>query len=68
MDIKDKLNLAWKFLFLAVFTYGVMSMTCCKSSCDSQAQCCSKNAPACSKSAPAKAACGVNCQKPCCVK
>ena len=61
MDIKDKLNLCWKFLFLAVFTYGVMSMTCCKSSCQSQGQCGSKNAPA-------KVACGVNCQKACCAK
>ena len=60
MDIKDKLNLAWKFLFLAVFTYGVLSVTCCKSSCG-QSQ-------GCSKSAPAKTACGVNCQKACCVK
>ena len=22
MELKDKLNLLWKFLFLAVFTYG----------------------------------------------
>ena len=29
MDLKDKLNLVWKFAFLAVFTYGVMSMVCC---------------------------------------
>ena len=33
MELKDKLNLVWKFLFLAVFTYGVISMTCCKDSC-----------------------------------
>ena len=33
MDTKDKLNLLWKFLFLAVFTYGVISVTCCSSSC-----------------------------------
>ena len=41
MDIKDKLNLAWKFLFLAVFTYGVLSLTCCSSNscCKSEAQC-----------------------------
>jgi len=65
MDIKDKLNLAWKFLFLAVFTYGVMSMTCCKSSCASS---CASQAQGCSKSAPVKVACGVNCQKACCAK
>ena len=35
MDLKDKLNLVWKFAFLAVFTYGVMSMTCCSNSCSS---------------------------------
>ena len=40
MDLKDKLNLVWKFTFLAVFTYGVMSMTCCKQSCSSSEQCC----------------------------
>ena len=28
MELKDKLNLLWKFLFLAVFTYGVISFTC----------------------------------------
>ena len=60
MTLIEKINLVWKFLFLAVFTYGVMSVTCCKSSC-SQSQGCSKNVPA-------KAACGVNCQKACCAK
>mgnify|MGYP001157319332 FL=1 len=33
LDLKDKLNLLWKFLFLAIFTYGVISLTCCKNSC-----------------------------------
>ena len=49
MDIKDKLNLAWKFLFLAVFTYVVMSLTCCSSSCGSDTSCC-KTETQCSKS------------------
>ena len=42
MELKDKLNLVWKFLFLAVFTYGVISMTCCKDSCSSasKSSCC----------------------------
>ena len=42
MELKDKLNLVWKFLFLAVFTYGVISMTCCKDSCSSpsESSCC----------------------------
>lgn len=47
LDLKDKLNLCWKFLFLAVFTYGVVSMTCCKSSCNQDtaqaSQCCKSN-------------------------
>ena len=60
MDFKDKLNLVWKFLFLAVFTYGVISITCCSSSC-SQNQTCSKSAPVVSK-------CGPECVKACCAK
>ena len=48
MDIKDKLNLARKFLFLAVFTYGVISLTCCSSNCDSSKACCKSEAQ-CSK-------------------
>ena len=41
LDLKDKLNLLWKFLFLAVFTYGVFSLACCssKSDCGSQKSC-----------------------------
>ena len=47
MDLKDKLNLVWKFTFLAVFTYGVMSMVCCSNSSSS---CCStSDAQQCSK-------------------
>ena len=64
MDIKDKLNLAWKFLFLAVFTYGVMSLTCCKSSSNT----CCKSQAQCSKSLPVKVACAADCQKACCAK
>ena len=56
MDFKDKLNLLWKFLFLAVFTYGVISITCCgnRSACDGQ-QC---------KISSSK--CGAGCVKACC--
>ncbi len=57
MDFKDKLNLVWKFLFLAVFTYGVISITCCSSSC-SQNQ----------TSAPVVSKCGPDCVKACCAK
>ena len=55
MDIKDKLNLAWKFLFLAVFTYGVMSLTCCSSNCGSNA--CCKSEAQCSKTATVEKPC-----------
>jgi len=46
MSLYDKLNLVFKFLFLAVFAYGVITLACCsKSSCASKcqvapAQCC----------------------------
>ena len=47
LDLKDKLNLLWKFLFLAVFTYGVVMVTCCKNDCSSSSaatsQCCKKD-------------------------
>ena len=39
MTLFEKINLVWKFLFLAVFTYGVISLTCCKKSCSSSKQC-----------------------------
>ena len=55
MDIEDKLNLAFKFLFLAVFTYGVLSLTCCSSDCGSSA--CCKSETKCSKTAESEAPC-----------
>ena len=66
LNLKDKLELTFKFLFLAVFTYGVISLTCCKSSCRTQcsgtvSQCCKANAPVAKQ-------CGTNCIKPCCAK
>ncbi len=60
MDLKDKLNLVWKFAFLAVFTYGVMSMTCCSSSCSSG----SEKSKQCSSAKVAKQ-CESSCQKKC---
>lgn len=39
METKDKLNFAWKFLFLAVFTYGVVSLTCCSKDCNTTSCC-----------------------------
>ena len=62
MTLVEKLNLLWKFLFLAVFTYGVMSLTCCKQSCSaSKAQCCKAGAQI-------EKQCGANCTKACCKK
>ncbi len=64
LDLKDKLNLCWKFLFLAVFTYGVVSLTCCKKSCSSP---CKQQVSQCCKSdLQVKKQCGTNCVKPCC--
>ena len=64
MELKDKLNLVWKFAFLGVFTYGVMSAVCCmkscNTSCSSQVSCCK------SASQPVAKQCGTNCVKPCC--
>ena len=39
MTLFEKLNLLWKFLFLAVFTYGVVSLTCCEKNCSSSDKC-----------------------------
>ena len=57
LELKDKLNLLWKFLFLAVFTYGVISVTCCKKGCSS----CYKQNQVIQKQCD-----GSNCTKPCC--
>ena len=57
LELKDKLNLLWKFLFLAVFTYGVISVTCCKKGCSSS--CSNKNVTI-------QKQCGADCTKPCC--
>jgi len=62
MTLVEKLNLLWKFLFLAVFTYGVMSLTCCKQSCSSSSQGCKTD------SAQIQKSCGSNCTKACCKK
>ena len=64
MDLKDKLNFAWKFLFLAIFAYGVFSVTCCSSTSSS----CGAQSTKCSKSNVTKPACGADCTKSCCAK
>ena len=51
LELKDRLDLAIKFLFLLVFTYGVISLTTCMSNCKTQCssasttQCCKANVP-----------------------
>ena len=62
MTLIEKLNLLWKFLFLAVFTYGVMSLTCCKQSCSSSQACCKAG------NAQVEKQCGSGCVKACCKK
>lgn len=67
MDLKDKLNLCWKFLFLAVFTYGVISITCCKKSCSSYCkQGTSQVSQCCKSNSQVQKQCDPNCIKPCC--
>ena len=50
LELKDRLDLAIKFLFLLIFAYGVITMTTCMSNCKTQCsstgttQCCKMNA------------------------
>ena len=68
MELKDKLNLLWKYLFLAVFTYAVINLTCCKKS----TSCCGNKvgqiSPCSLNKQIDKQPCGANCTKPCCAK
>jgi hypothetical protein len=69
VELKDKLNLLWKFLFLAVFTFGVISVTCCKKSCSTS--CVKQSGEFIYEVAPCgkqldKQPCGADCVKPCC--
>ena len=67
LELKDKLDLLFKFLFLVIFTYAVVTFTCCKQSCKTQcnttnfSKCCNKS------NVPIKQCCP-NCSKPCCAK
>ena len=75
LELKDKLNLLWKFLFLSIFAYGVISITCaincgsgcggCKSQCQVDKACCSSKSTPCTKSI---SKCAAGCTKPCCDK
>ena len=68
MELKDKLNLIWKFSLLAVFTYAVISLTCCKSNCSSGCNKSGQVAPCQLSKQTAKQPCGANCTKPFCAK
>ena len=77
MDLKDKLTLLWKYLFLAVIAYGIFSITCGINQCrtnfintqhpynfmsgESGTKCDHR-----SMEKGDKMRCGPNCQKPCC--
>ena len=58
---KDVCNLVLKTIFVAVFTYGVMSAVCCMKSCNVGC----KSQSTCGKVVQAKQ-CGIDCVKPCC--
>ena len=66
MSCKECVELALKFVFVAVFTYGVMSAVCCMKSCKTS---CGSEVKSCKSSTvqPAKQ-CGASCVKPCCAK
>ena len=55
---KDCVELALKVIFVAVFTYGVMSAVCCMKSCSSTQGCFKTVATQCA----------AGCQKVCCAK
>ena len=59
---KSCVELSLKVIFVAVFTYGVMSAVCCMKSCSSGQSCCKAGTSQVVKQ------CGPNCIKPCCAK
>jgi len=61
-NCKGCIELALKVVFVAVFTWGVMSAVCCMKSCSSSQSCCKSGTNQVVKQ------CGVNCIKPCCAK
>jgi len=65
MDLKDKLNFIWKYAFLAVFTYGVISLTCCSGDCSKS--CDSSSSGKCSSSM-VDSKCCKDTAKSCCSK
>ena len=66
MSCKECTELVLKIIFVAVFTYGVMSAVCCMKSCSAGAggfTCCKKAA-----NVETVKQCGLDCQKACCSK
>ena len=55
MSCKECIELTLKIIFVAVFTYGVLSAVCCAKSCKNATQ-------------SVVTQCGINCVKPCCAK
>ena len=62
MSCKEKSELLLKLVFVAVFTYGVMSAVCCMKTCNAQTSCSKSGAVQTAKQ------CGPTCQKACCAK
>ena len=59
LGCKDKVDLVLKLVFVAVFTYGVMSAVCCMKSCSNAQSCCKTQVVAKG---------GAGCVKSCCAK
>jgi hypothetical protein len=64
MSCKECVELTLKFVFVAVFTYGVMSAVCCMKSCNTS--CSSQFSCSKANTQPVAKLCGPDCQKPCC--
>ena len=78
MELKEKLNLLWKYLLLALIAYAVFSVTCsineCKSHCKKSGYSC--DVKKCDKDGTGfkhgdmmmgEKPCGPNCKKPGCM-
>ena len=65
MSCKECTELILKIIFVAVFTYGVISVTCCQKGCQSACIQSSQQVSQCCKT-QSISKCGANCTKPCC--
>jgi len=64
MTLVEKLNLLWKFLFLAVFSYGVISLTCCSKQTSCKRSCQTNQVD--TKAQVDTKSCPIGCTKKCC--